>query len=286
MGSQNSSQKTWGYKIREFLWPLLDREPEQARQQLPEDASDLEGLVVIDEENLDQAFLLISKFADSEEERRKSIESKAILFLSSISIATTLVVASNTLLANNTEKSWSVIASVGISVILTIYTISTVWFSVRTLERGNYAVLSYNDLNEAGNATAYKKHLILTLRNITQFNSKTINRKVDNVTLAQEHYKRAIIVIGLYAMLIFLFCLFYKPRAADRQVKKTEGMSAINLVDTNISKLFLKKDKHLVDTLKTTVGEREIKMDSLNNGQQAAKFKGHDKTQKNNTERK
>ena len=226
MASQISSNKTWRYNIREFFWPLLD--PVESASDSSSIEVTHEEIVLIGSENLDQAFELISKFADSEEERRKTIESKATLFLSSISIATTLVVASNALLTGNSEKSWPVICSVATSFLLTLYTVRTVWFSVRALERGNYAVLGFTDLNYAGDAIAYKKHLILSLRKKTKANYNTINEKVDHVTMAQEYYKRAIVVVCIYAFLILLFCLFYRP---------------INKADTN------KKQKLITTTL-------------------------------------
>ncbi|AYL96526.1 hypothetical protein [Mucilaginibacter celer] len=207
----NSSQETWKHKIREFFWPKLEIEENDSGE--AEDALPTNINIVIENENLDLAYNLVTKFADSEDERRKSIESKANLFLSTVSIATTLVVASNTLLAGNNEKSWPVLSSVGISFVLTLYTIRTVWFSVKALGRGSYNMLAFDDLNMDGNATEYKKKLILALKSKTEANYNVINDKVDNVTMAQEYYKRAIVVIALYAFLIFMFCLFYSPPA-------------------------------------------------------------------------
>lgn len=219
MASQTSSNKTWRYHVREFFWPLLDDPIEPDQPGPNEAATQPEEIVLVESENLDKAFELMSKFADSEEERRKTIESKATLFLSTISIATTLVVASNTVLTGNAEKSWPVIASVAISFILTVYTACTVWYSVKALERGNYAVLGFRDLNHSGSTDDYKKHLILTLRNKTKRNFATIDEKVDYVTMAQAYYKRAIVVICLYALLILLFCLFYKSTTQQQKAK-------------------------------------------------------------------
>jgi len=221
MASQNSSNKTWRYHVREFFWPLLDDPIEPDQSEEDQAVVPPEETVLVESENLDQAFELMSKFADSEEERRKTIESKATLFLSTISIATTLVVASNTVLTGNAEKSWPVIASVAISFVLTVYTACTVWYSVKALERGNYAVLGFRDLNHAGDSDEYKKHLMLTVRKKTKSNFATIDEKVDYLTMAQAYYKRAIVVICLYALLILLFCLFSKPAAQQPKAKAT-----------------------------------------------------------------
>jgi hypothetical protein len=203
MQSQNSLQEEkWYTRLREAIWPLLGAE-------LPEAVFPDEP-VVVEDDNLDQAFQLITKFADGEEERRKTVESKSTLLLSTISLATTLIVASNTLLSTNTEKNWPVICSVGISFLLCLYTIMTVWYAVKALERGSYNLLSFKDINHAGDKNNYKKHLILSTWKKARSNFGTINNKVDYMNMAQSYYKRAIVVIGMYALLIFLFCLFYK----------------------------------------------------------------------------
>lgn len=224
MQSQSCSNRTWLYHTREFFWPLLDAaEADHSNQEVAD--TPLAETVLIESENLDQAFELMSKFADSEEERRKTIESKGTLFLSTISIATTLVVASNTILTSNAEKSWSVIVLIATSFVLTLYTACTVWYSVKSLERGNYAVLGFKDLNYTGSSDDYKRHLILTLRKKTKQNFSTIDEKVDYVTLAQAYYKRAIVVICLYAFLILLFCLFYKPATQKSKVEAAKSNS-------------------------------------------------------------
>ncbi|RYE24007.1 MAG: hypothetical protein EOP45_06275 [Sphingobacteriaceae bacterium] len=204
MQSPNTSQEEkWYTRLREAIWPLLD--PEFPETVFPNEP------IVIEDDNLDQAFQLITKFAEGEEERRKTVESKSTLLLSTISLATTLIVASNTLLSTNTEKSWPVICSVGISFLLCLYTTMTVRYAVKSLERGSYNFLSFKDINQEGDKNTYKRHLILSTWKKTRSNFKTINNKVDYMNLAQSYYQRAIVIIGLYALLIFLFCLFYKP---------------------------------------------------------------------------
>jgi predicted transporter len=47
----------------------------------------------------------------------------------------------------------------------------------------------------------------MTIVNKTRKNANTINEKVDNMTMAQEYFKRAIIVVVLYSLTIFLYSL-------------------------------------------------------------------------------
>lgn len=195
--------------IREFFWPLLEKDfqEELAAPILEESA----GLNIADE-NLEEAFKLKSKIFENEEERRKSIESKAALFIGTVSVASTLVVATNALITGNQEFSFPLKVSVVISFILSLYAVRTVWFSIKALERGAYSVLDFNDINVKGTKYQYYSHLIKEIQKKVIRNQKKINEKVDYFTLAQEYYKRAIVIICIYSLLILLFCLFYKKK--------------------------------------------------------------------------
>jgi len=96
------------------------------------------------------------------------------------------------------------------SFVLSVYMVRTIWFSVKTLERGNYDLMGLNDINIKGNKDEYFRHLIICLSKKTKANYNTINSKVDNMTMAQEYYKRGIVTICVYAFLILIFCFFFK----------------------------------------------------------------------------
>lgn len=202
MKSLRSWLKKAAYNIREFIWPLLEYEP------IPLNASPEEFKLMVDDENLDQALNLATKLSESEDDRRKGIESKASLFISTISVASSIVVAANVMVISNTTYSLTVIISVFISFILSIYAARTVWFAVKALERGSYSVIGPSEINFKGNKEKYQKHLINWLVQRRNNNLKTINSKVDNLTMAQEYYKRAIIIICLYSFEVFAQCAF------------------------------------------------------------------------------
>lgn len=199
--------KTKAIDIREFFWPLLDAETES--DQVAEDHIK----IVVTGENVEKALDLQFRIYDSEDDRRKSIESKASLFISTISVTTSVVVASNALIVGGkNEIDIVVTVSVFLSVALSIYMARTVWFSVKALQRGNYSVLGPKDINIKGNSEKYHKELIACIHKKIKSNYKTINSKVDNLTMAQEYYKRAIIVICIYALLVLIFCFFGKKQ--------------------------------------------------------------------------
>jgi hypothetical protein len=190
--------------IREFFWPLLEKENVEG------DGSATTFELIVSDESMDTAYDLKTKIVDNEEERRKSIETKATLFIGTLVIGSSLVLAGSSLVINQkaNDNSFFIITYAGLSFILTIYTARTVWFAIKALERGCYSVLGIKDINVQGDKAQYQRHIIKCLLKITKDNQKAINKKVDNMTMAQEYYKRAIIMICVYSFTILLFCLF------------------------------------------------------------------------------
>ena len=216
--------------IREFFWPLLEGSSESIEDNEEEDLD-----LIISDDNLEEAFKLNLRIYDGEKDRRKGIETKASLFISTISVATSIVVAANTLITRNQEFNLQIKISVLITFILSLYAVRTVWFSIKTLERGSYSVLDIQDINIGGDKPQYYKNLIQSLQRKTTKNQTQINSKVDYFTLAQEYYKRAIIVICVYAFLILLFCFFFKKNSTPALQIVNIEISKAPLSDSSIS---------------------------------------------------
>lgn len=181
--------------LRELIWPMLEIDPNQNQSDDSETVLEL----CISDENLELAYQLNSKINENEEDRLKSIETKAALLISSISIAISIVVASNTLVLTSEKNAAAVKVSVVISFILSLYAARTVWFAVKALERGKYTILGIDDCNFKGSKSEYQKHIISCLSKIKEKNQHAINTKVDHVTMAQEYFKRAIMTICVYS---------------------------------------------------------------------------------------
>src|SRR5438445_8682369 len=142
MPSQTSLLNTAITNIREFFWPLREKAKTDLGEENPSPI-----ILNISDECLDQAFDLQLKMVEAEDDRRKGIESKAALFIGTISITSSVVVAASTLLITNNAYSIQIKLFVILPCLLSIYTVSTVWFSVKALERGNYASLGMDDIN-------------------------------------------------------------------------------------------------------------------------------------------
>jgi hypothetical protein len=83
----------------------------------------------------------------------------------------------------------------------------TVWFSIKALERRNYYSITVSDFLISDSNDDYFKKLIAEITNKIRKNSLTINNKVDNMTMAQEYFKRAVVIVSIYAFVILLYFL-------------------------------------------------------------------------------
>ena len=185
--------------IREFLWPLLTKDENEEKPGFK-----LES-VTVKAENLDKALELMLKIYESEDERNKNVESKASFFIGTISVLTTIAVGFTTILIKESTFKASLFFLLLLLFVMTIYMVRTVWFAVKALERRNYFSLSAKDFLNSAAYEAYTRQIISSVAVILMKNEDTINDKVNNMVMAQEYFKRAIVVVGVYAFFLVLF---------------------------------------------------------------------------------
>lgn len=208
--------KNLWYNIREFFWPVLEGNP-------PKDPTPIDiSQIVIDDEHLDEAIKWQEKIYDSEEERRKGTESKAALFLSTVSIASSLVLAATTLVNSNKQATWQFKVMIIFSFIICLYAVGTVWYAVKTLKRGVYNVLSFDDINIPSKQKKWNKTLLKNLVNNALSNQNTINGKVENLAQAQAFYLRALGWLFGYAF-VLLTLTFFTKQVTKEATLQTEG---------------------------------------------------------------
>ena len=133
-------------KIRGLFWPLL--EPENINND--EKTISSEDILVEESDDLKITFELTLKDYDSENERRKSVESKSIIFIGIISLITTILLAisKDYFLKENIIYDVNSILLIAIIIIYTVYLARTLWFSVKCLERGAYYTINYELYNK------------------------------------------------------------------------------------------------------------------------------------------
>jgi len=102
----------------------------------------------------------------------------------------------------------------------------TVWFSLKTLERKAYYSISINDFLIGEKNDDYFKKLISDITNKVRKNSIVINEKVDNMTMAQEYFKRAIVIVSFYSFVILIF--FISKSGVNFPKLFSNGVSFLN----------------------------------------------------------
>jgi len=186
-------------KIREFFWPLLEKgEIQQV------DTLSIEDIKVNDS-NIQKVLDYAIKIYDSELARNSAIETKASLFISSLAIITSVVLAITTTLIGQNKFSSVLFLLIWLLFFLTIYVLRTVWFAVKVHERKPFNTFYCNDILNNGDENEYSKQLISLIINKTRKNSLIINSKIDNMVMAQEYFKRAIITLLVYSFFLIIF---------------------------------------------------------------------------------
>ncbi len=188
-------------QVREFFWPLLEKGEPPKFEELTKDK------ILVNNSFLREAFRYTLDCYNREEERRKGIESKSSLFIGTISVVTSVVLGVASILVRGNDFDITVSILVFLLFILTLYMSRTVWFSIKALERKNYYSISVNDFLIKSAKDEYYIDLIVRIANKIERNAITINNKVDNMTMAQEYFKRAIVVVALCSFVILILFL-------------------------------------------------------------------------------
>ncbi|MCD8455219.1 hypothetical protein LNJ08_12540 [Tenacibaculum finnmarkense genomovar ulcerans] len=206
--------------IREFFWPLLEKGEAQIIQKLEPNEINVEN------KHLEQTLKYALDFYESEAQRKKTVEGKSSLFISIISVITSIILGVTTVLVKTNDFSVVLLFLIFLLFVLSIYMSRTVWFSLKTLERKAYYSISINDFLIGEKSDDYFKKLISDITNKVRKNSKVINEKVDNMTMAQEYFKRAIVIVSFYSFVILIF--FISKSGVNFPILFSNGVSFLN----------------------------------------------------------
>lgn len=184
-------------KIREFIWPLLDELEEIKPKQIVEEDCKF------DNDEIDLMLKYIEKYSDSEDKRITQVESKATIFIGIFGVVITVLLnlIKSILTQENISFNTSIIST--ILILAVIYLCRAIWFAIKALERRNYHKLGFPNFMLENCPSKKKKILIKEYNNIKK-NQLEINIKVDYMTMAQEYFKRAIIVVAGFSIIILI----------------------------------------------------------------------------------
>lgn len=211
--------------IREFFWPLLEKHP------IPQPVLIGKEDITVDSSLLEKTLEYAIENYKEETERKKTVEGKSSLFIGTISVVTSVIIGVTSVLVRTSNFNLAISTLVFLLFILTVYMSRTVWFSIQALERRSYFTISINDFLISDINGEYYKTLIAEITNKVRKNSFTINSKVDSMTMAQEYFKRAIIVVAIYSFVILLF--FMSKSGVDSSIFLDKFITTINTININ-----------------------------------------------------
>ncbi|MDR1181001.1 MAG: hypothetical protein LBL13_03350 [Bacteroidales bacterium] len=188
----------------DIFWPLLEKEGNTNQASTNVDFSK------IDSNNLSELFDRIIACYNEEEKRRKNVESKSnsIIGASCISLFLITAICVNMMRCKEIDVLTMIIAV--LLIVLIAYLGRSVWFSIKVFERKPYSILLAEEYISAYSKPNIYEDLITNLSEAIRFNAKINNSKVDNMTMAQEYFKRAIVSLCSFGILFALECLIMK----------------------------------------------------------------------------
>lgn len=190
------------FKFLDIFWPTLEKEKPLVKD------LDSKFLKCDNIKKGEEDFILNKALSclQAEEDRRKTIESKASLFVGVITISTTLVITFTKSFVENEYLVFTDWVQLFLLSLLSIYLVRTIWFAIKTLEKGVFSCLEITDFVDSVKNRESKIKLIKDIVNTIEKNIVVTNTKVDSMTLAQLYFKRAIAILGIYV----LFTVLYK----------------------------------------------------------------------------
>lgn len=181
-------------EIREIFFPLLEGD-------VPEPELFKKESFKYSEEETDKLIEIAKEYQTSEDDRRKEVESKASIFIGTFAVAATIMLS----LAKDFIKikvSVTALPTIVLVVVTIVYLCIAIIYSIKCLSRKNYEVVGFPEwLLTDKDTLEKKKELLFKLLNAVKTNQKVINEKVDYMVMAQEYFKRAVVCVGVLAML-------------------------------------------------------------------------------------
>lgn len=206
------------YWIRELLIPILENDPEtviKEKEKIRLDAIK-DNCKNIAKDNLDDVLKFASQAYKDEESRRKNVESKSSILIGSLGLTISILTTVFLTMLKDFPKltcvypKWIIITIIACFIVLIVYLCTTIFFAIRALERKAYETLTSSEIAILSVDDNFKKKIIETLLLCTERNYYVTNRKMDNMIMAHEYFRRSIVTVFVIALLIAITLFSYK----------------------------------------------------------------------------
>jgi len=184
--------------IREFFWPVL----EPANIPKKEEKIEIDNESFNDNNELDDLFELTQKTIEEENNRIKSVETKSIVFIGSLGLSISIfsLLSKSAFEDNLSGLNFLHYLMIFSFVILLLYIIRVVYFCIKALERKAYHRISPCDY--AKEKSFDKRKLISNMLDNIEKNHEPINYKVNMMMMSQEYFKRALVSLFIFILLL------------------------------------------------------------------------------------
>ncbi len=194
-------------QFREFFWPILDDDGPRPRDIEP---SVMETVAKTKAATIEPMLLEATRAYEEERLRRQTVEGKAAQMATFNTLIVTVAIGVASLFYSDGVQT-TLLGFVGMAImmIMLIYLVKSIWFSMKALERAAFHVVTVEDVLKTATAdvNSFKKSMIQEYVRCTKLNYQTINSKVDNMVMSQEFFKRAIVTLTLEGLWIGGFYL-------------------------------------------------------------------------------
>lgn len=194
-------------EIRDIFWPVLEPKAK------PEDVPKVLDVLDIDPSSLDLVYDWAKEYYSYEEERRQNVESKSTILIGTLGVLSAIitVVANNIISCQAVEdlSSRSIIPGVILLVGIAYYC-RALFYAISTLKKRPYHLIGDKEFIIRAQNSEYKEHIIKNLIKMSKANADLTNLKVDDMTMAQEFFKRAIITISFFAFVLLTMPMAFK----------------------------------------------------------------------------
>lgn len=172
--------------VREFFWPLLEPPKKEKISTIK-----MEDFIKCNND-LDIAMTCIQEYEKHEDDRRKEVEGKAIIFIGTFAVAVTVLInLTKDFISSKQDASLVKLVIVLFIAMTIVYLCRAIVFSIKATQRRNYQSFGFPKFMLQDSSDKMKQ-IIVEKYNAIEKNKREINIKVDYMTMAQEYFKRAV----------------------------------------------------------------------------------------------
>lgn len=188
--------RKWLKSIGSLLWPIL-KESEKNGTFIQTKTIDIN----IPEDLLSEYLNMLHSLFKEEQARLKAIENKASIFIGIISVVTSIFIAFQSSLSESKEG-LDILFSL-LLIIQIVYLLKTLQFSLKALGKSIYMYSSISNVERFESRTS-KDFYHLAIKDMIkciEFNFPVINKKVDQMVMAQKYFRRVLYIFWVVAFI-------------------------------------------------------------------------------------